>query len=125
MICTREFNKSTRNNHYLLDRPRSSVSSCLTNSLRANELDKHHEQRLGQNYLSNRSRSLNSAAVPSSSTGGADLPIHRTMSGKADDVAEFPKSRINRNFTQEDRTAGKMDKITQVSVAAIFSRRFS
>ena len=91
MICTREINKSTRNNH----------------------------------YLSNRSRSLNSAAVPSSSTGGADLPIHRTMSGKADHVAGFPKSRINRNYTQEDRTAGKMDKITQVSVAAIFSRRSS
>ena len=91
MICTREINKSTRNNH----------------------------------YLSKRSRSLNSAAVPSSSTGCADLPIHRTMSGKADDVAGFPKSRINRNFTQEDRTAGKMRKITQVSVAAIFSRRFS
>ena len=65
---------------------------------------------MGQNYLSNRSRSLNSAAVPSSSTGGADLPIHRTMSGKAEDVAEFPKSRINRNFTQEDRTAGKMGR---------------
>ena len=80
---------------------------------------------MGQNYLSNRSRSLNSAAVPSSSTGGADLPIHRTMSGKADDVAGFPKSRINRKFTQKDRTAGRMDKITQVSVAAIFSRRFS
>ena len=90
MNWTREFNKITRNKHYLLDRPRS----------------------------------LNLAAVPSSSTGGADLPIHRTMSGKADHVAGFPKSRINRNYTQEDRTAEKMDKITQVS-AAIFSRRSS
>ena len=88
MNCTREFNKSTRNKH----------------------------------YLSDRSRSLNSAAVPSSSTGGADLPIHRTMSGKADHFAEFPKSHINRNFTRENSTAGKMDKITRVSVAAIFSQ---
>ena len=77
---------------------------------------------MGQNYLSNRSRSLNSAAVPSSSTGGADLPIHRTMSGKADHVAGFPKSHINWNYTRENSTAGKMDKITRVSVAAIFSQ---
>ena len=88
MICTREINKSTRNNHYLLDRPRS----------------------------------LNLAAVPSSSSGGAELPIHRIMSGKADHFAGFPKSHINRNYTQEDSTAGKMDKITRVSVAAIFSQ---
>ena len=32
------------------------------------------------------------------------------------------KSHINRNYTQEDSTAGKMDKITRVSVAAIFSQ---
>ena len=91
MNQTKNMNKSSRNKHYLLDRPRS----------------------------------LNLAAVPSSSSGGAELPIHRIMSGKADHVAGFPKSRINRNYTQEDRTAGKMDKITQVSVAAIFSRRSS
>ena len=76
-----------------------------------------------KHYLLDRPRSLNSAAVPSSSTGGADLPIHRIMSGKADHFAGFPKSHINRNYTQEDSTAGKMDKITRVSVAAIFSRR--
>ena len=90
MNCTREFNKSTRNNHYLLDRPRS----------------------------------LNLAAVPSSSSGGAELPIHRIMSGKANHFAGYPKRHISRKYTQEDCTAGKMDKET-VSVAAIFSRRCS
>ena len=91
MNCTREFNTSTRNKHYLLVRPRS----------------------------------LNLAAVPSSSSGGAELPIHRIMSGKADHFAGFPKSHISRKYTQEDSTAGKMDKVKQVSVAANFSRRCS
>ena len=50
------------------------------------------------------------------------MPIHRIMSGKSDHFAGFPKSHINRNYTQENSTAGKMDKIKQVSVAAIFSQ---
>ena len=50
---------------------------------------------------------------------------HKDMSGKADHFAGFPKSHISRKYTQEDSTAGKMDKVKQVSVAANFSRRCS
>ena len=78
-----------------------------------------------KHYLLDRPRSLNLAAVPSSSSGGAELPIHRIMSGKADHFAGFPKSHISRKYTQEDSTAAKMDKVKQVSLAAIFSRRCS
>ena len=67
MNWTREFNKITRNKHYLLDRPRS----------------------------------LNLAAVPSSSSGGEDLPIHRIMSEKADLLPGFRKATIAGNILRK------------------------
>ena len=73
---------------------------------------------MGQNYLSIRSRSLNSAAVPSSSTGGADMPTHKIMSGKAHQFAGVSNHDAGRKGTQEDSTistAEKMDKRNSLS----------
>ena len=78
-------------------------------------------------YLSDRSRSLELAAVPSSSTGGADMPTHKITSGKADHIAGFPNVTLAEQVHQKTTQPALKKRWTkrQVSAAAIFSRRCS
>ena len=81
-----------------------------------------------KHYLSDRSRSLNLAAVPSSSTGGADMPTHKIMSGKAHQFAGVSNHDAGRKGTQEDSTmstAGKMDKRNSLGCLKFLSSLFA
>ena len=91
-----------------------SVSSSLpTVFATMNWTGKFNKTTKNKHYLSDRSRSLELAAVPSSSTGGADMPTHKIMSGKAHQFAGVSNHDAGRKGTQEDSTistAEKMDK---------------
>ena len=54
-----------------------------------------------KHYLSDRSRSLDLAAVPSSRTGGAEMPTHKITSGKANHIAGFRNATLAGNILRK------------------------
>ena len=54
-----------------------------------------------KHYLSDRSRSLDLAAVPSSRSGGAEMPTHKIVSGKANHSAGFRNATLAGNILRK------------------------
>ena len=93
----------------------SSVSSYLTNSLRDNELDKQHEQRLHWTKL---------PQLPVFGQMSSSLPNHRgSLSGKADQFAGFPSTRF-KSIHKKKRTTEKMDEVAVLGCSHFLSSTF-
>ena len=88
----------------------SSVSSCLTNSLRDNELDKQHEQKLHGTRLP---RFLYLAKCPPPDARPRQI-TGTCLSGKADRIAGFWKKRF-KSLHKKNRTWEKMVKVADLS----------
>ena len=101
-----------------------SVSSSLpTVFATMNWTRKFNKTTKNKHYLSDRSRSLDLAAVPSSRSGGAEMPTHKIVSGKANHSAGFRNAtlagNILRKIALQERWTKKQSRLPQFSLVAV------